>query len=552
MSWNRTTISITLFALVVVVTMPFLNLAHLFDWDEVNFAEAAREMLVTGQYGYVQIDFKPFWEKPPLFIWMQALSMKVFGVNELAARFPNVICSGLTLVVLYNIGKSLHSTRFGLLWTLVYAGSILPQFYFRSGIIDPWFNLFIFLGIHQLIKASSLKEIKSWPVFLSAVLIGLAVITKGPTALALVAVCSLVYFILKFKSHDWKFSHLFIYASTVLVVGFSWFLVELARGHGYVIQEFIDYHIRLLAKGEAGHAQPFYYHAIVLLFGCFPMSLFFIFRWFNKVEEAPELAHYAKWMSILFWVVFTVFSIVKTKIIHYSSLTYLPMSFLAATSIFQLQNGNWKFRIGHQIALLVFIAALGGAFVLLGMMETIKEPLLQAVSGNQLAYGNFSQQIPDKWFEPLIGLFFLFATMGSVVLIQLGRTRTGTVGLFGSTFITVMLLVIVAGPKIDQYTQAPLMNFYKEKSGKAYLQPLGFHSYAHLFYGKKEPNRQQHDDEVMWLIKGEVDKPVYFILRPQNLEAHQKWFKNLEVTDKKAGYLILERTDEAYPFLGEP
>jgi hypothetical protein len=169
-----------------------------------------------------------------------------------------------------------------------------------------------------------------------------------------------------------------------------------------------------------------------------------------------------------------------------------------------------------------------------------------------LAYGNFSQNIPDQWFEPFIGLVFLFTAMGSVVLIQLGRNRAGITTLFGSTFLTVMLLVIVAGPKIDKYTQAPLMDFYKEKSGNAYLQPLGYHSYAHLFYGKKEPESKQHDDRLMWLIKGEVDKPVYFILRPQDLEPHQKWFKNLQVTDQKAGYLILERTDNDYPFLGEP
>jgi len=111
-------------------------------------------MLVTGEYSYVQINFQPFWEKPPLFIWMQALSMAVFGITEFAARFPNAICGAVTLVVLFNIGSKLVSKQFGLLWLLVYVGSLLPQFYFRSGIIDPWFNLFIFLGIHQLIIAT--------------------------------------------------------------------------------------------------------------------------------------------------------------------------------------------------------------------------------------------------------------------------------------------------------------------------------------------------------------------------------------------------------------
>ena len=72
--------------LIVVVSallfLPFLGGVRLFDWDEVNFAECAREMIVTGDYMHMQIDFRPFYEKPPIFIWLQVLCMKVFGINE--------------------------------------------------------------------------------------------------------------------------------------------------------------------------------------------------------------------------------------------------------------------------------------------------------------------------------------------------------------------------------------------------------------------------------------------------------------------------------------
>ncbi|MEI8103159.1 MAG: glycosyltransferase family 39 protein, partial [Chlorobium sp.] len=126
--------------------IPGLGMVHLFDWDELNFAESAREVLVSGNYFTVQINFEPFWEKPPLFIWMQALSMKLFGINEFAARLPNALCGITTLLVLFNAGRRVKDSRFGLLWMLLYLSSVLPFFYFRTGIIDPWFNLFIFLG----------------------------------------------------------------------------------------------------------------------------------------------------------------------------------------------------------------------------------------------------------------------------------------------------------------------------------------------------------------------------------------------------------------------
>ena len=102
-----------------VLFLPGLGSVHLFDWDEINFAESAREMIVTGDYMTVQINFEPFWEKPPLFIWMQVLSMKIFGINEFAARFPNAICGIVTMLVLFNIGTRLKNERFGLLWVFV-------------------------------------------------------------------------------------------------------------------------------------------------------------------------------------------------------------------------------------------------------------------------------------------------------------------------------------------------------------------------------------------------------------------------------------------------
>ena len=106
--------------------IPFLGGVHLFDWDEINFAESAREMIKSGNYLTVQIDYAPFWEKPPLFIWMQVLSMKLFGINEFAARFPNAVCGIVTLVFLFNIGVKLFNKRFGIIWAMCHGGAWLP------------------------------------------------------------------------------------------------------------------------------------------------------------------------------------------------------------------------------------------------------------------------------------------------------------------------------------------------------------------------------------------------------------------------------------------
>ena len=550
MNWNRTSISIAISLASLLLFVPFLGDSYLFDWDEVNFAEAAREMLVTGEFSYVQINFKPFWEKPPLFIWMQALSMSVFGVNEFAARFPNAICGAFTLVALFNIGSKLVSTRFGLLWILVYVGSLLPQFYFRSGIIDPWFNLFIFLGIHQLILATENEILNRKHLSISAILIGLAVMTKGPTAFGLVGICAFIYFVTSFKKHKWRLIDGLIYSGLVIAVGFSWFLLEIARGHGYVIEEAINYHIRLFSENEAGHGQPFFYHPLVLLIGCFPMSLLLIFSWTKKIQSPTEIAHYKKWMTILFWVVLIVFSMVKTKIVHYSSLTYFPISFLVAWFVHTAIKNEISFKLWQKTMLLVFGVILGIAFFLVGILDTIKSPILAILENDGLAFGNFSQAVPDGRFDYLIGIFFIIGITVSILL--LNRNKYAVLGLFGTSLITVTVLSAAIAPKIDRYTQVALFDFYKEKAGDAYLQPLGFHSYAHLYYGKKWPIPVETDDEAKWMVFEKVDRPVYFISRIQDLNANLKYFPHLKEMDRKGGYVILERTDENYPFLELP
>ena len=58
---NPIKIQLIIILLAALAFIPFLGRVHLFDWDEINFAEAAREMIVTKDYLTVQINFQPFW-----------------------------------------------------------------------------------------------------------------------------------------------------------------------------------------------------------------------------------------------------------------------------------------------------------------------------------------------------------------------------------------------------------------------------------------------------------------------------------------------------------
>jgi|GEM_PF-5852344 len=57
---NKITTIVLLAAIGAFLFIPFLGRVHLFDWDEINFAECAREMILLDDYSRIYINFKPF------------------------------------------------------------------------------------------------------------------------------------------------------------------------------------------------------------------------------------------------------------------------------------------------------------------------------------------------------------------------------------------------------------------------------------------------------------------------------------------------------------
>src|SRR5258708_36305318 len=204
MRFSKTQIIIFIAILAAVFFIPFLGRVHVIDWDEVNFAECSREMIKMDDYSRVYINFKPFWEKPPMFFWMQSTAMKIFGVTEFAARLPDAICGIITLIVVFVCGSKIYDKKFGVLWALAFGGSLFPAMYFKSGIIDPWYNLFTFLSVYFFIlyhwKRNSFDKERltlklSTYTVCAGVCMGLAILTKGQVALMVFLLVLGVYFV---------------------------------------------------------------------------------------------------------------------------------------------------------------------------------------------------------------------------------------------------------------------------------------------------------------------------------------------------------------------
>lgn len=512
---SRGRLQLLIIAISALLFLPGLGAVHLFDWDEINFAEIAREMVVTDHWAQPQIDYLPFHEKPPLFIWFQALSMTVFGVGEFAARLPNALCGMLTLLVLYRIGDQLRGKVFGMLWVLAYLGSILPHLYFRSGIIDPWFNLFMFLGLHAIITlihrdpsrpAGALNARSDLYVWLAGLFLGLAVLTKGPVGLLIPGLTMAAYWVVgRFKPYlRWRRIGIMALA-TILTIG-TWALVDLLRNGPEFMVAFFWRQVAMLTTEDAGHGGFMGYHFVVLLLGCFPASVFAIQELLKptRTTDSDQNDH-RRWMVILFWVVLILFSIVKTKIVHYSSMAYFPLTYLAALQLQRIWMKQEAFGwsrivvggIGTLIALIFILAPF------LGMnIEQLKPLFAQDPFGQ----ANLDAAVHWTGLEALAGALLLAALLTGHVLHDKGRYRGGLISIFGGSalFVTVTLFFFIN--RIEGYSQNAAVEFFKSKADQhCWLMTKGYKSYVPQFYGQV---REAKPDEAT-LLTGPIDRPVF-------------------------------------------
>ncbi len=526
--------------------IPFLGGVHLFDWDEINFAEAAREMLLTDNFQNVQIGFHIFTEKPPFFFWMQSLSMYIFGVNEWAARFPNAIIGIITLLVLYSIGKHLKDKKFGILWVAVYLGSFLPHFYFKSGLIDPTFNLFIFLSVYFITllteKSNSDEKSGNEPkrrvlyIALAGIFSGLSVLTKGPVGLLLNITTVAVYFLINRSRKSISYKELFLFLSVVFVTSFTWYgLGFFQNGIGF-ISEFITRNIELASTKDAGHGGPIYYHFVVLLLGCFPASIL-MFGGMKRHEFSNDsLQNFQKWMLAMLIIVLVIFSLVQTKIVHYSSLAYFPITYFATYFLYYYlkEKLSWKWYFS---TLMLVIAVIWGIVVALVPIIGANPELASKYIEDDFVVGNLQANVNWSNYEALYGILFVSAIAIIVYLFKTEKRKKAVILLLVSGVLTIQGIMMLYVPRIEKYTQAAPIEFYEEKANEdCYITVLEMKSYAHYFYNKMQKEDLMYSKEE--LLRKELNKPAYFVSKNIHKNRVLEKYPQLKVMYEKNGFVF--------------
>jgi hypothetical protein len=284
-----------------------------------------------------------------------------------------------------------------------------------------------------------------------------------------------------------------------------------------------------------------------LLLGCFPASIF-LFSYIRgrkgksiySGSQSQEIKDFRVWMWVLFWVVLILFSIVETKIVHYSSLCYFPLSFLAAWQLYRITEKKVQLHAWNIVLMLLIGLLLGLAITLLPIVGLYKEVLIPYV-GDRFAQANLQAQVPWSAWEATYGAGYMVLIIVSAVLLFQKKMQTGILCLFLSTIFVMQLTIVHFTPKIEKFSQGAAIEFFQSHEGKDdYVQVLSYHSYAHLFYTKKLPSANKDYYKKDWLLSGAVDKPTYFICRITD-SAPWRANPNLVVIGEKNGFVFFKR-----------
>jgi 4-amino-4-deoxy-L-arabinose transferase-like glycosyltransferase len=252
--WDRW---LTLAVAVLLLTrIGLMWLAPLADTTEARYGEIARQTVSNSQWLMPHIDPQtPFFAKPPLFTWLSAVSMELFGINEFAARLPSLLASVVTIWI-----TTMFAAAFGVRrrWLVIPVLASSPLFFLSAGaVMTDSVQMMVVCAAHysgwRALQATGRVQARRSLLAFWA-MIGIGALSKGLATWILIGMPFVAYAVLQRtplqvlqRLADWRG------AALSLAIFMPWYL---AAEHGY--PGFIHYFIigehfsRFLMPGWSG------------------------------------------------------------------------------------------------------------------------------------------------------------------------------------------------------------------------------------------------------------------------------------------------------------
>lgn len=301
--------------------------------DEGRYVGVAWEMLRSGDWLTPTLNGLPYFHKPPLFYWITAASLWLFGHHEWAARVASLLGAVLGASALYTFIRrwsNERTARAGLVALLVQPlWLIAAQFANLDMLVAGCISATIVLLAHAVLLADHGKP---WRAVMTSAwaMAALGVLAKGLIGFVLPAAVIVVWLILQKR---WRSLFTLFWWPGILVflaLTAPWFVAMQQRFPEFLDYFFVVQHFKRFTESGFNNVMPFWFYPAVLCV-CFLPWLPWMVRAL-KPRSGPSEPRKAIRLLMLVWPVMIVlfFSLPKSKLLGYVLPAVPPLAFLAA------------------------------------------------------------------------------------------------------------------------------------------------------------------------------------------------------------------------------
>lgn len=319
--------------------------APTFDFDEALYRRVAEEMKSSHEYFVATWDGRPFYEKPPTYIWSIVLASMIFDgrdphVSVFASRFPSLFCSILTMILLAWFWRRMapaYARAFnvaidgGRAWllspflpVLAYGAGLFAMGGASSVVLDPMLTLCL-LGPLLVFSGAFLRsDSKPFDLTLAEIAIagaGMAGATavKGLIGIVLPAFAIAIHVVITRKQLRWSRRSIGRVAAAFAIgcgsAAAFYAVIYQFTGSRFLYEFFVRQHFVRAIKPLQGHGGSLFFHvAVVMLLGG-PLVAFL----FRAMTRHTSLV-FTRWGFPLTWTasVILFYTAVATKLPNYT------------------------------------------------------------------------------------------------------------------------------------------------------------------------------------------------------------------------------------------
>jgi 4-amino-4-deoxy-L-arabinose transferase-like glycosyltransferase len=497
-----------LLAFGAVLFLPNLGGPSLWDIDEGNNAEAAREMWAAHNWIVPTFNFELRVDKPALLYWLQIGAYKLFGVNEFAARFPSAVAALLAVLCTYELGRRMFGAAVGLLGGLMLGSGVLFCAAAHFANPDALFNactLLTFLCFWN----SFARGDRSW-FLLCGVGSGLAVLAKGPIGLLLPSAVTLIFLLWARQLRrllDWRLLVGMLTFGLVMVPWYAWVGAE-TRGN-FLKGFFLAHNVDRYLNAMEGHTGGPGYYLLVLFLGLLPWSAFLgLALWYSLRFNQPDAqARGRERQSVAFlwcWIVFYIafFSVSRTKLPNYILPVYPAVAVLTARFLDRWRRGEfqppaWMLHAAPLCLLLLGVGTAAGLLTLGGVWS--------------LRVDNRTYSGVEMW--AVLGLLPLAGAAVTWWCLRHGR-RTGMIaGFAASSFAYLAVLAGWGAGALEKHKAPRELVRGLHDNLTAHEVRIGAYQYFQpslVFYCQREVQKLKSEDELIEFLTCPL--PVYLFM----------------------------------------